>query len=148
MPQKLLVTTLIAVQLLSWSGSSLYLCLCGHTSCVDFGPATCHCCHSQSDRGDTWCAHNSCGEEDHFADGGTVVRSSDSCNCAHVQISIAPAPTVIDSASPAQGHVQAVFATLPAGTTREPRDSLGADYPAERGGSSQLILLASVVLRC
>lgn len=148
MPQKLLVTTLIAMQLLSWSGSSLYLCFCGSSSCVDFGPAACHCCDSHSEGGHQDCTHGRRAAQLRLA---AVGQNGDSCHCTHLQISAAAVPAVIDTGADQWRNVQAAFAVVQAASIPSrfhPDESTPATQPPERDDFSRLILRASVVLRC
>jgi hypothetical protein len=146
MPQKLLVTTLIAMQILSWSGSKLYLCFCGSSSCVDFGPAACHCCDSHSEGGHADCTDGRRASELRLA----VGQNGDSCRCTHLQISAVPVPAVVDSAADQLRDVRAACVVLHTAlilSQFQPDASTLAKQP-ERGDSTRLTSRASVVLRC
>ncbi len=102
MPKILLINALVAMQLLSWSGRSLYLCLCGTSACFDFGPANCHCC--QGDRGGL---HRDCdhGPQENglvlHQKAGYLHPTGDSCDCTHLRISVATMPRVVGEPWPA-----------------------------------------------
>lgn len=147
MPQNLIITTLIAMQFLSWSGSSLYLCFCGTSSCVDFGPAACHCCDSHSE-----------GRHEDFTDGrhaselrlAVVGQNGDSCHCTHLQISAVAVPALVDTGADQLRDVRAASVVLQTASILsqfQPDEWKPANQP-EHGNSTRLTSLASVVLRC
>jgi hypothetical protein len=149
MRKPLLVTALVAMQLLSWSGNALYLCLCDGSACLDFGPENCHCCPAAHQ-----CAHEArpyhSGQPQpaHLVEFGEP--ADDSCNCPHVQISPVSGPMVVDDSSTAKvlGTATAPHAAPIGGLTERPCVKL-----SERGGAppptpQNSLTALSVMLRC
>lgn len=159
----LLSLVLATTQLLAWSGGSLYLCLSDNGfHCVDFGPASCTCCHSPAEQDEH--ADHCCSDAAVTCDGdhagypkpeniASPIFASDSCGCTHVQIT-SQQPTSILQASSAmdvERHLQfaavlpfVLSGDLPLGDRFDPACSRGSP-PIP---SQALIILASIILRC
>ncbi|HWB14414.1 MAG TPA: hypothetical protein VG826_34630 [Pirellulales bacterium] len=148
MPQKLLSSILIAAQLLSWSGSSLYLCLCGTTACVDFGPATCQCCGEQCEESHELCEDGGAGCQHHRDSGLAIAQDSEPCSCRHVQISVASLAVVVDVGIARLLSSQPLAATAPVVAIPILFESSGEWYTSRATVSPALDALSSVVLRC
>lgn len=151
MPKSLLIIALVAMQLLSWSGNSLYLCLCGNSACVDFGPTSCHCCAAPCDASRDFCRHNTCTSPHEFDDEVASVAQRDDCHCTHLQISTAIVATVVDSSSARLWHGNHNCTVVPMASIAahiNPRASIELEVLSECGGSTALTMLSSVVLRC
>jgi hypothetical protein len=151
MLKHLLVTALIGMQLLSWSGGSLYLCLCGTSACVDLGPDSCHCCQLPTEGIQAGCHDETCGRQHHCAEGAALVRAQDEdCDCTHVQISAVPGPIVVDHSGPVRmPHAASQLNGSPAvwmpGRLNANRADDVSSPPCH---ISSLTALSSVVLRC
>jgi hypothetical protein len=156
MPRSFLVSTLLVVQLLSWSGPSLYLCLGSDgTVNVDFGPASCRCCRHHCDADICDPCH-----EYHQCSGHPIGRLNQTprliadrdCDCSHIQIVQQQGPAVVQKSLKQSSDHGCVLG--PAIWFQQIRQNIVAvdnvlNQPVYTGSSSCFpALLASVVLRC
>ncbi len=153
------IIVLIATQLLCWSGQPLYLCLGGDGSIdVCLGPGHCDCEKSHAECCETRADHLHCGgailrhrEADHHGAIAWVGRASD-CDCRHILISQAQAPS-ISAKSTVMELQDALVPTVTLGG-----DQIDAVVSLDRmpawdstrllGASSPIALLSTVALRC
>ena len=134
MAKSFFILMLVAAQLLTGSGGSVYLCIGsdGSFCCVDSGPGSCTCCHEHADESQVACRSQecenaddrcaeSCCEHQHAdlpSDNGREERHvDDPCGCIHVAVMVpAGQPTSVarsSSASDRERLVQ-IVAGLPA----------------------------------
>jgi hypothetical protein len=157
MPRSLLVSTLLVVQLLSWSGPSLYLCLGRDGSInVDFGPASCHRCRrhcgAEADECDPNHDHHQCLQGSNGGERPTLVVADRDCDCSHIQIVQQQGPTVVQKSLKQSSDHGCVLG--PAIWFQQIRQNIVAvdnvlNQPVFTGSSSCFpALLALVVLRC
>jgi hypothetical protein len=97
MPKSLLALAILMTQLLSGSGSPVYLCLDSDGSvCIDGGPDHCDCGHAEGSLHEHCCdVGDDCqsGEHDSRLDAdGAAERPP--CDCTHIQISETQIPVV------------------------------------------------------
>lgn len=160
MAKSLLSLLLMLTQLLSWSMSSVYLCVDSHGAvCLDGGAESCDCCqHECHQDHDGLCSHDVCHEQHEH---GVPAGSSDSpagwtpadadCDCSHIQIVSQQQPTSVqatvsidvahqDFVTPFADGLSATYSAL---GQIEPADS-----PLRAASSFALIERASVCLRC
>ena len=92
MARSLLALALVAAQIQSWSGASLYLCLRGDggVCCIDAGPDSCDCCRHEDE-------HDECAGHDkhptpssHDAERLAVMP----CECTHVMLVQSQSPAI------------------------------------------------------
>lgn len=93
---------LVAAQLHSWSGSSLYLCLNSDSGfcCIDAGPDSCDCCHREDDACNL--EGDSCREHQHEHESPAEQEhgwSTPPCDCVHLLILGERAPVVSRASS-------------------------------------------------
>jgi len=139
---------LVAMQLLSWSGNALYLCLCDGSACLDFGPEKCHCSSPRCENVREASHHEACRQPAHLAE--LEQPAGDACDCTHVQISPVGGPMVVDGSSAAKvpSAATALFASPIASLPEPPYAS-----SSERGGvpppaALNSLTALSVMLRC
>lgn len=163
MVKALLSLVLATTQLLTWGGGSLYFCLSENGfHCLDFGPASCTCCHSPADQNEH--ADHCCSESAETCNGGHAEPSSsdnivseivarDSCGCTHVQVTDQQPTSIVEvfAAADVERHLQFAAALpniltndLPFGDRFDPGGSRGSPIIP----SQTLIFLSSIVLRC
>jgi hypothetical protein len=153
MRKPLLVMALVAMQLLSWSGNAIYLCLCDGSACLDFGPDDCHCCPPAFDGAHEARHHNSCRPQPaHLAE--LEQPADDSCDCTHVQISPLSGPAVVDDSSATKVPNAATallawpIASLPERASANSPKRGAAPPPAARTQTQSSLTALSVMLRC
>lgn len=166
MLKTLLSLVLATTQLLLGSGSTLYLCLCENGfHCVDFGPASCTCCHSRAEQ-EEHVDHCGCSESAVKCDGGRAEHSksdndnivsqivpNDSCGCTHFQITNEQPTNNVraSSATDLERHFQ-FAAVLPYFLTNDRPFGDRFDPVGSRGSpiipSQTLIFLSSIVMLC
>lgn len=154
MTKVLLSLLLVMTQLLSWSGPSLWLCICGSgQTCIVADAQTCNCCQGQHSLG-TPC---DCSEDQPGTSDGCRLEGADTLvcqppGCPHFQLShhqgaaVASAkfaadaacviPFLAESADPAWGMDVSV------------RDGKAAVVWLPRAAKPSMTDLAHVVLRC
>jgi hypothetical protein len=147
MRKPLLVTALVAMQLLSWGGNALYLCLCDGSACLDFGPDNCHCCPPAHEGAGEARHHEIC--RSHVSHLAELESAEDPCDCTHVQISPVSGPMIVHDSSKGKVPSTAPVLISPvAYTLAQPRA-----VPSERGKSpppaaGHSLTALSVMLRC
>jgi hypothetical protein len=111
MTKPLLALSLMLMQLLPVGAAPLYLCLDGDGSvCIDFGPASCGCCHDE---------HHKSATETNVAIGGHAGAEHAPCDCAHIQISKSPGPVILSPTINLGRHfVGAIFSSPVSVTSR------------------------------
>lgn len=148
MPRALLILFLMGAQLVSWNASPLFLCLDSDGAvCVDLGPASCACCRHHHDAQTAWN-----GGEDGTTSGQRRPGCIDapSCDCTHVQITVAWTAVTVSSQASRSVDRPAVSAIL----ADCARSGMGSVSPAGRlliGPACEFssgIAGRSAVLRC
>ncbi|HEX4146760.1 MAG TPA: hypothetical protein VHY91_24905 [Pirellulales bacterium] len=114
MPKSLLALAILLTQLLSWSGSPIYLCLDGDGECsIDGGPEHCDCCHEHSSHGEHFRdGHLGCrGGEQELGLASDGAHEAAPCDCTHIQISEQQIPVVLTPVAPPDaGRLAALYA--------------------------------------
>lgn len=168
MAKSLVILALLATQLLSWSGGSVYLCICGKgTVCVDGGPSACTCCATSEGAGledanctkpeNAECCESCCAATNRHREQSRK-RDTDQCanssrGCAHIQILHEQAPSVCASSCDTNvGHLSALLASPPCGLPslseiEAPTDPRTRMEPSS-APSLLLTFLAATALRC
>jgi hypothetical protein len=170
MTKSLLALALVMTQLLSWSGSPVYLCLEGDGSfCLDAGPENCDCCHlagslddhfsaasdeRQNDAGGAWF----CGvtvRDQHHQHGSRFAADCGAehapCGCTHIQISQQQSPAVLSPVAPWGASRVAALYAAPIGCLNPVAANLDAAsrlHELSPPGAWPHFGRISVVLRC
>jgi hypothetical protein len=156
MPRSLFVSMLLAVQLLSWSGPSMYLCLGSDGSvCVDFGPANCRCCQHHGDADGCGASHKHHQSPERCNDSQRqelLLVADRDCDCSHIQIVQQQGPVVVQtSLKQASDHGWTISSAIGFQTAQPTAVVVehASSRPTLAGSASSFpALLASVVLRC
>jgi hypothetical protein len=156
MPRSLLVSMLMTVQLLSWSGPSMYLCLASDGSInVDFGPTGCRCCprHCEAEVFDSPNDEHFCPEHaNHGQPPGQMVAADRDCECSHIQIVQQQGPVVVQKSVKQSDH-HAWVPVQPITVLQTQLNVIASEVVLSRtsladSSASVPALRASVVLRC
>jgi hypothetical protein len=160
MANLLLSLVLVVTQLLSWSATPMYLCLCGSGSlCIDAGPDDCDCCEVNEvataihSPGQLHHDHDAlaCGDS-HTAAGESATWLAAPCDCRHVELAgpgtlaLARSGDRADAqhlaAVPADAHATVCIAPVLAALTA------GRLFDQRPPALALAGILRSVVLRC
>jgi hypothetical protein len=156
MPRSLLVSMLMTVQLLSWSGPSMYLCLASDGSVnVDFGPLGCRCCqrHCEAEASDTHHDDHLCPDHtNHGQQSGSMLGADRDCECSHIQIVQQQGPAVVQKSVKQSDH-HAWVPARPIAVLQTQINVIASEVVLSRtsladSSASVSALRASVVLRC
>ena len=115
MPKPLLALLLMMTQLLPWSGAPAYLCVESDGSiCIDFGSASCDCCHSECPTASDVANENNGWSFERLPElsAGASLDCAD-CDCIHIQIS-RPQTPIVSPATAAQSNRLVVAYASPA----------------------------------
>lgn len=158
MVKSLLILMLVATQLVSGSGGSVYLCVKsdGTYCCLDSGPASCNCCQDELPEtlADSDCGDAACQCHDRDGVQQSVAIEDDGCGCTHIPLIVVveqPARIVRTAMATDVERLALLVAWSPAFYFG---DDVPVSWPPNTGGQPTgipdfaLTIISTVVIRC